>query len=335
MLIFLLFLTSEILSTSAKVVDFHIRSKTLSRALSGDAEAPSNPDEESTSRDENSRKAGIALDLSGRFNVHISAPSYEMGFDDGLSPLFRFGKSRSIPSVQMGTDYDFNTVWYGATRLFTIFEFPRKEVPLQEPGLVRSAFQELIDSTCLRIITEKGLSRSGDYATEVRVETPAFIDGARPSFVSVRGDTASHRSTSIAIRLGIHKNLDMFLKATRKYKSEGETLSSFFTSRVPRTYGDRWIPVLRLDTRGHLTTQSEIGRNCNGRIVGGRLIISKQLDWASGLVFGGDDQDTKIRLELCSLNNARDKLTTLTIETSLEKPSDAQATLSTEYVLTS
>jgi len=376
-----LIILSTVLSTSqantGAGVNVNLKSKALSDILSP-AAAANLPDKSNTSsspstveqkkKNEGSLSNLVSLDLAGEVQTHLSSP--QVPYTDCTEstrtiPLFRWGSlsipkggkgkkavsssyvNNLFPSVHVGAKYDFQKVWYGATRLMTTFSWGDVAVGNTKSRAVS------------KLKGEYGLLRKSDYSVKFDLEFPRDGNaGNLEPMVSVRYDTNGIRqdSATVAARAFIHPRIGVVARGivtglgaigidtgTTKARYKNEDTSERFLSRIPqdqvRWSEGSWLPDVKMTAGGKIVTNSAIGLkrgSFGGNNIGVRLMASRQLNWdIIGMLQGSDDAEeenhTILRLEVGSVGE--NSYTSISAEAAVERiPQTLRCTLLQERV---
>jgi len=92
-------------------ININLRSKHLSDLLRDNnynATTTTSPQQQQQHHAKKNKDEIVAIDLSGRFDTLVCSPISSRAKDDGLDPLFRYGRSARIPLVYLGGYYDLN-----------------------------------------------------------------------------------------------------------------------------------------------------------------------------------------------------------------------------------
>mmetsp|Transcript_31929 Transcript_31929/g.48983 ORF Transcript_31929/g.48983 Transcript_31929/m.48983 type:complete len:350 (-) Transcript_31929:718-1767(-) len=318
-------------------VNLNVKSTMLSRVLK--SEEGQNTQDEKRGRKYRSYDH-VSLDLSGQFNCHVTGltTSTFRPIQDETTPLFRVGHADGNglipPSLFLSVNYDFASVWYGATRLLTTFRWDlssrrQRNNDMKKVNLVSPP-------TTIDIQTEKGLYSPNDYAAQVGFTWKEKEDVvALPLAITARVDTAKSATLSISTPIHSRIMLKTSLHAGKKPSRD------FFSSRVPswsQGDNDSWVPDLSLSANGRLVSNSKIGLNpywTRGNRIGLRLAISRQaIDWGAVGLSSMDDENTLFRFELCGTDKMAESYSSVTFETALNNiPETARFTLCRDQVL--
>ena len=375
-----LIILSTVLSTSqantGAGVNFNLKSKALSDILSPAASA-NLPDESTDSsatniveqkkKNEGSLSNLVSLDLAGEVQTHLSSP--QVPYNDyteriRTTPLFRWGSlsipkgekgkkavssysNNLFPSIHVGAKYDFQKVWYGATRLMSTFSWGDIAV-----GNTKS-------KTVPKLTGEYGLLKKSDYSVKFDLEFPRNGNaGNLEPMVSVRYDTNGIRqdSATVAARAFIHPRIGVVAKGivtglgaigidagTTKARYKNEDTSERFLSRIPQDQVSwsegSWLPDVKMTAGGKIVTKSAIGLKrgpFGGNTIGVRFMASRQLNWdIIGMLQGSDDAEeenhTILRLEVGSVRE--NSYTSISAEAAVERiPQTLRCTLLQERV---
>eukprot|EP00978_Attheya_sp_CCMP212_P012215 scaffold30384_cov53-Attheya_sp.AAC.13 len=339
---------------------------------------PSPESREGTKQKSPSSFGGVSLDLSGNFQCHLLGDDPAAAADEETNvnpqkttPIFQCHNLRhdAVPSVHMGSHYNFGKVWYGATRLFTTMTWKFTKPPrIRENEGVIFPTSELVEETNngysnrgattirrhqIQLRGDKGLLSAGDYGIELGVESSASPQGHVYSKSAKLSSTANVRletggigkgnvpkvTLSVSTNAAVNPRIRFVSQTTRFL---GTNDGSFFASRIPtppQTMDD-WMPDIKIAASGRLMGKCHVGVG-KRRKTGIRLLVSKQLDW--NVWSGGapsesnnDSGDTHIRCELCNLNSVGDELSSVSVDTVLERIVEAaHMTLSHERIICS
>lgn len=331
-----------ILTVGGAHINLNVKSSALSRALRGSSRSQtqvssptrtfesSDVDAEPTKSHSDKKRSHehVSLDLSGKFHCHLTAPySGEARDDDGLTPLFRVGTSTgngwTPPSLFLSVNYDFSSVWYGATCFLTTLRWNH---PPSEAGVdtssnsPRKRLPSLIAPCTVDLRGGKGLLDRQDYAAELGLTWEPRDEWKSPASLTARLDTK--REASVAMMTPIHRRFNVMLKSSFL---SSKPVRGFFDSRVPKwsPVGDAWIPDVSLGATGRLVSNNEVGLNpkwTRKRRMGLRLTMSRQLDWSAiGYATDTGSTDTLLRFELCDTGNNGRSYSVIKFEAALEQ----------------
>jgi hypothetical protein len=205
----------------------------------------------------------------------------------------------------LSIEYNSSRAWYGAMQLSTNLQWSYRSHELKSETISGSPF-------IINVKMEKDLEKSDEYAAEAGVSWKAL--NRNSPHLAVRWEATCQQVT---VSAPLHRRLEL---AWRSILVPKKPATRYFASRLPAATDDWWIPNLMINTAGRLTAKNEFGLGMNRRRrTGIRLMISRQLGWSA---FGGgiaDDQDTLMKLEVTGMDDRAESLSTLTVETVLER----------------
>lgn len=343
-------------------VNLNIKSSALSHALKGQEEEKSSSrlhpngmedDGDAASAPKRRSRDHVSLDLTGQFNCHVTAPyiSSSSSDEDDMAPLFRVGRSSGKswvpPSLFVSANYDFSSVWYGATRLLSTlrWDLSKRRDRLTSSDLEEDAhaafhmpgffpkFPRLLPNM-IDLRTEKGLHSLEDYAAQLGIKWRQTNELQPPPSLTARVDTEGGATLSISVP--IHQRITI----KSSLQLPGQSFArDYFASRIPSwsPEQDSWIPDLSIGATGRLVSKSELGlspRWARGGRAGVRLAVSRRaLDW-NALGFSQEDEDTLIRVEWSGVDETGGYYSALRLETVLEHiPETARLILCRDQLL--
>jgi len=320
-------------------VNLNVKSSTLSRVLKSE-ERQSNQDE--NKRNKRRSYDHVSLDLSGQFNCHVTGPKngvLQPSDEDETTPLFRVGQLDGNglipPSLFLSANYDFGSVWYGATRLLSTFRWDLSSRRQKYDSTKRHP--RCSPPTNIDLRTEKGLQQPNDYAAQVGFTWKQKENfQAPPLTLSARVDTA--KSGTLSVSAPLHRRI--LLKTSLIIGSNPG--KDFFSSRVPfwspEENDDSWVPDLSLSANGRLTSNSKIAINphwTQGNRIGLRVAVSRQaIDWGAIGLSSIDDENTLFRFELCGTDKKAESYSSATFQAALNNiPETVHLTLCRDQIL--
>lgn len=317
-LVALLLLSTCLMASSGGGININLKSRHLSDLVRSD-----NCNTTTTSATVEKTKGEIvAVDLSGRFDTHVCSPISSR--EDGLDPLFRYGRSARVPSVYLGGFYDLNKGLLNAPQRILSELVWKMRIRSGNTG-------ERIYPVSIHLHAEKGLLRQNDY-------TAMLTLGGRkgePS-MKVRLDTLRPK-VSLNLCAYLHARLSLISKSTLLI---GRSIrASHLYSRVPTKWdvenSDDWIPDMRLTGNGFFVSSSNIGLRQRPAPVGLRVRVRKRLSWGDLLNAEDNSIAPLLSVELCGCNVVGDIYNSLTIESDLSHDflRNIRATLSLEKVM--
>ena len=347
-------------------VNFRLKSKALSRALGSNEESETIDAKYDSGKPENSESSiskahqknqkinggNISLDLTGMFDILVAAPSVDLeeGSTEQKRPLIEMN-SQLLPSLHVGVHYNFNTIWYGATRVFARIQYkPRSWIeseqtlePTNQPTIntfgerIKTKIRNLVDSLDTQYTADRSILDATDYSTKFLMRFPSLGRKTSSPWISVKRNTMPVATSSIGIGLGLLRYLDIIIRATGvDGSSPSNVCLNAFTVKLPKPGGDAWIPNFKINPLGQLVSSSELGlASRRGFDLGARLVVRKQLNWSPTTNFFDMDglQNTRIRLDLYCMNQQQDNISTASVETLIENLRETKATLTSEFLV--
>ena len=296
-------------------------------------------EQKSTSDDTTSNSNIVTFDLSGNVDCLLLS-TFDDDNDSGQIPLFNsFSKTkkkmnRFIPSsIHIGTNYDFQQVWFGATRFISKFRWNNGQTLELSKGLlpnINDSFStQLTMDLPIPTETEKTIPSSSSLSPSVQLKWNL------PTTNDDDDETSQQSSTpllSALVRFPILKRLNIEYKSIFCLKQHDiNNDDDYMETRVPYD-GSNWVPDLRLSGTGQLNciSQGRIPQSIwkNNPSIGVRFSIRKQLDWnAFGFIHPNNhnnDDDASLFGRTwfqCELMDTKDTSTfhSLTISTILEE----------------
>ena len=314
---FILFITLQGVLGAGAPINLNFKSGLLSRLLGN---SPATEKDSGSFRDSGSAtskersKGRVSLDLSGCYHCLVAGPRTDPTVEGAPIPLFSSGvqtKGWSPPSLILSAQYNFSQAWYGATRLISSLQwsYQRDDPKLAKNNKVAMPFT-------VKLKSEKGLTESDDYAAELDVSWKGVDPDRNPPNLSLRW---APTCSQVAIAAPLLQRVDFVWKSLflQRRPSSGHFSSQF----IPSPQEDWWIPILKINTAGRLTSRNQAGFLVGKkRRVGVRLVLSRQLGWSA---FGGtpisDVQETLMRLEVTGMDDRAESFSTVTMETALER----------------
>lgn len=324
------------LACDAAPVNLNVKSGFLSRILGNSSSrpkpstSPTSPSVSSTATlSEQRSKRKVSLDLSGKYHCLVAGPSLPTGNTEGPSepvPLFYSGtisKGWSPPSLVCSVGYNFSQAWYGATRLLTnlSWSYRNKESTAHSPLTVH-------------IQGEKDLLNKDDYAAQVGLSLASSSPDTSPLSLQLRWEEPQ-ACKQVVMAAPLHKRIGVVWKSIFPTHQQQDSFT-FFSSRLsPLNKEDWWIPNLKINTNGRLTSDNQVSFPLSRRRdVGIRLVFSRQLGWSAFGEIMDDHLGTLVKLQVTAANVVGGaSLSSATVTSVLEQPLDStQLTLSHEQV---
>jgi hypothetical protein len=248
-------------------------------------------DDDSSGNSTAPSKSRVGLDLSGDYECLLWGRSTQ---DDGRIPLIQI---EGAPlALAVGVHYNFAKAWYGASKLTTKLQW----------------------KNCLSGRSENLFPSVLDFSADLSVNPPVNHAGKigmrwkNDESVSIRLDQSG--SALLEIQAPVHKRLLLVSKSNFN-RFDGTSSLGHFNTRIP--IRKDWLPDIKLGTSGILSSRNEIGV---GR-VGLRLMWSRSLG-----IFGFDngyERETRIHLEVSTIDRLGQLCTSLKVETTMEEPKES------------
>jgi hypothetical protein len=265
------------------------------------------------------RRKGLGIDLTGRVKCLVRGPESK---DAPAKPLFACKRDQQ-PFVYATAEYAFQKErWYGIERWGTMLRWQPTKYGNYAPcnvDLVAERQLEsdsLLDSSSVRL--EWDISERRKPKVELRLDRP-------------KG--AAH----VGLFVPLYNRLHLYCISHLSWKETGD--SSSFSSYAkmlskdkPKENSDWWVPELKLDPFGLITSDNQCSSLYNGRyLMRLRLRFSKRVPF---LCTWDEEDEMRLRLE-CSVVDKKslDSVSTARLEALVEPSSLKQALSSTRLVL--
>lgn len=272
--------------------------------------------ETKTSKATKLRENIIAFDLSGRVQCLL------VGTKENSNVQALFIPTENQPAIYATADYDFQKRQQGVTKVGTMFQWNTKTPTSSSSSSITPCTVAIqldndlgtscpIDSTSLSLDWNHADQHAGDHRHHQR---PAF---------TLRWDQ-SEKSACLHWFLPINQRFQIYYKSHLLCDELLATPKGYFQSRLapprePHKSDDWWIPDIRMNTMGHISSENRFYRTVAGRNqVGIRLAFRRKLAFGS-MADEEDDLCTHVQIDVTTMDQHRqNSMTTTRVESILE-----------------
>lgn len=298
----------------------------------------------------------VTFDLSGHVDCLLCSLDNDDDDDGQQIPLF-YSSSQTkktsswlIPSsIHIGTDYDFQQVWFGATRLISKFRW--KGLSSTSLELSKGLIPNINDSFSTQLTMELPIFPSSSTTQKDEEIIPSSLLQLKWNYPTTNNSQQSSPPILSALArfpIPFFQRLNIESKSIFCLNQQNNNNDYINLLKEPRMSqdGNNWIPDLRLSGTGQLNciSQGRIPSSSlwkNNPSIGVRFSIRRQLDWnAFGFIHQNNNNNDDASLFgrtwfQCQLVDTKDTNTfhSLTISTILEEiQRSTQLTLRREQI---